>query len=370
MRENFSRIIIALILVVACSSAKAAVINGILVDATDTTELMQANVQLLKADKDSTYVMGTITDMNGVFNLENVPEGRYLVKCSYIGYEPTIKRVSVGADGRDVNLGMIYVSQNTVVLKETVVMGVKTAITVKEDTIEYNADTYKTQANAVVEDLLKRMPGVEVSSDGKITANGKEVKKILIDGKEFFSDDPTMASKNIPADMINKLQVIDRKSDLARLTGVDDGEDETVINLTVKKGMNNGWFGTVTAGYGTDKRYLGNVIANYFNNGNQFTFTGNANNTNNVGFGLHRRWLLALPPLWWRPRHHHVADAGIQLQRGLEGRRPPAPGWRPHLLAHQPRHSHLDQPPEHLHRLYQLPRRLVGSARQDPQHSR
>ena len=162
MRENFSRIIIALILVVACSSAKAAVINGILVDATDTTELMQANVQLLKADKDSTYVMGTITDMNGVFNLENVPEGRYLVKCSYIGYEPTIKRVSVGADGRDVNLGMIYVSQNTVVLKETVVMGVKTAITVKEDTIEYNADTYKTQANAVVEDLLKRMPGVEV----------------------------------------------------------------------------------------------------------------------------------------------------------------------------------------------------------------
>ena len=243
MRENFSRIVIALILVVvACSSAKAAVINGILVDATDTTELMQANVQLLKADKDSTYVMGTITDMNGVFNLENVPEGRYLVKCSYIGYEPTIKRVSVGADGRDVNLGMIYVSQNTVVLKETVVMGVKTAITVKEDTIEYNADTYKTQANAVVEDLLKRMPGVEVSSDGKITANGKEVKKM------------------------------------------DDGEDETVINLTVKKGMNNGWFGTVTAGYGTDKRYLGNVIANYFNNGNQFTFTGNANNTNNVGF--------------------------------------------------------------------------------------
>ena len=285
MRDKLSRIIIALILVVvACSSAKAAVINGILVDATDTTELMQANVQLLKADKDSTYVMGTITDMNGVFNLENVPEGRYLVKCSYIGYEPTIKRVSVGADGRDVNLGMIYVSQNTVVLKETVVMGVKTAITVKEDTIEYNADTYKTQANAVVEDLLKRMPGVEVSSDGKITANGKEVKKILIDGKEFFSDDPTMASKNIPADMINKLQVIDRKSDLARLTGVDDGEDETVINLTVKKGMNNGWFGTVTAGYGTDKRYLGNVIANYFNNGNQFTFTGNANNTNNVGF--------------------------------------------------------------------------------------
>ena len=281
-----SRFIIITMLLVAmgAGSASSAIINGILVDAKDTTELMQANVALLQTDKDSTYVKSTVTDFNGVFNLEDVPAGHYYLKCSYIGYDNTVKRVSIGEDGRDVNMGMIYLNQNTVVLKETVVMGVKTPITVKEDTIEYNADTYKLQANAVVEDLLKRMPGVEVSSDGKITANGKEVKKILVDGKEFFSDDPTMASKNIPADMVNKLQVIDRKSDLARLTGVDDGEDETVINLTVKKGMNNGWFGTVTAGYGTDNRYLGNVIANYFNNGNQFTFTGNTNNTNNVGF--------------------------------------------------------------------------------------
>lgn len=281
-----SRIVIFAVLLIAVGSgiANSAIINGILVDSKDTTELMQANVALLQATKDSTYVTGTITDFNGVFNLENVEPGHYYLKCSYIGYDDVVKRVSIGEDGRDVNMGMIALGQNTIVLKETVVMGVKTPITVKEDTIEYNADTYKLQANAVVEDLLKRMPGVEVSSDGKITANGKEVKKILIDGKEFFSDDPTMASKNIPADMVNKLQVIDRKSDLARLTGVDDGEDETVINLTVKKGMNNGWFGTVTAGYGTDNRYVGNVIANYFNNGNQFTFTGNANNTNNVGF--------------------------------------------------------------------------------------
>ena len=277
--------IIAVIMVtLGMTNARAAVINGILVDATDTTELMQANVALLMQDKDSTYVKGTITDFNGVFNLEDVPSGRYYLKCSYIGYTSVVKRVTVGADGRDVNMGMIALPQDGVVLKETVVMGVKSAVVVKEDTIEYNADTYKTQANAVVEDLLKRMPGVEVGSDGKITANGKEVKKILIDGKEFFSDDPTMASKNIPADMVNKLQIIDRKSDLARLTGVDDGDDETVINLTVKKGMNNGWFGTATAGYGTDKRYVANVIANYFNNGNQFTFTGGANNTNNVGF--------------------------------------------------------------------------------------
>ena len=269
---------------VSSSTAGAAVINGILVDASDTTELIGGNVTLLKADKDSTYVTGTATDENGVFNLENVKQGHYYLKCSYTGYADVVKRVNIGSDGRDVNIGVIALEMSGIMLNDVTVMGVKTAVLVKEDTIEYNADTYKTQANAVVEDLLKRMPGVEVGSDGKITANGKEVKKILIDGKEFFSDDPTVASKNIPADMVNKLQVIDRRSDLARLTGVDDGEDETVINLTIKKGMNNGWFGTVTAGYGTDKRYVGNVIANYFNNGNQFTFTGNANNTNNVGF--------------------------------------------------------------------------------------
>lgn len=266
-------------------SAHDAVINGVLVDSQDTTELMEATVRLLRATKDSTMVKGTTTDMNGVFNIKGVKPGKYLLRFSYLGYNDLIKHVTVGEDGRDVNMGVVTMDPNTILLKETVVMGVKSPIVVKEDTIEFNADTYKTQANAVVEDLLKRLPGVEVSADGKITANGKEVKKILIDGKEFFSDDPTVASKNIPADMINKLQVIDRKSDLARLTGVDDGDDETVINLSVKKGMNNGWFGTVNAGYGTDDRYAGNVMINHFREGNQFTILGGGNNVNNLGFG-------------------------------------------------------------------------------------
>jgi hypothetical protein len=265
--------------------AHDAVINGVLVDSQDTTELLEATVKLLRANKDSTLVKGTTTDLNGVFNIKGVKSGKYLLRFSYLGYNDVIKHVTVGEDGRDVNIGVVTMDPNSIMLKETVVMGVKSPIVVKEDTIEFNADTYKTQANAVVEDLLKRLPGVEVGSDGKITANGKEVKKILIDGKEFFSDDPTVASKNIPAEMINKLQVIDRKSDLARLTGVDDGDDETVINLTVKKGMNNGWFGTVNAGYGTDDRYAGNVMINHFRDGNQFTILGGGNNTNNLGFG-------------------------------------------------------------------------------------
>lgn len=285
MHKIFKRIALLLALLVSVTSYAASNINGLLVDANDTLPLIQATVKLLKANKDSTLVKGVVTDENGVFNIKKVQPGHYYLKFSYIGYNDMVKRVSVGSDGRDVNMGVIEMTNNTILLKEAVVVGIKTPITVKEDTVEFNADTYKTQANAVVEDLLKRLPGVEVGSDGKITANGKEVKKILIDGKEFFNDDPTVASKNIPADMVNKLQVIDRKSDLARLTGVDDGEDETVINLTVKKGMNNGWFGTVNAGYGTDNRYASNLIANYFNDGNQYTLMGGGNNTNNLGFG-------------------------------------------------------------------------------------
>ncbi len=273
-----------LLLLTAIGVNAAADINGIVVDATDTTEMIGATVKLLKANSDSTMVKGTATDANGVFNIKGVAAGKYVLKMSYVGYHDATRRVTIGRDGRDVNLGVVELTPNTIMLKEAVVMGVKTPITVKEDTIEYNADTYKTQANAVVEDLLKRLPGVEVGSDGKITANGKEIKKILIDGKEFFADDPTVASKNIPADMINKLQVIDRKSDLARLTGVDDGEDETVINLSVKKGMNNGWFGTANVGYGTDNRYAFNVMANYFREGNQFTILAGGNNTNSLGF--------------------------------------------------------------------------------------
>ncbi len=277
---------LVLLLVALCSNAAraASTINGMLVDESDTSALVAATVQLLKATQDSAYVAGVVTDASGVFNLTGVKPGHYVVKCSYLGYNDVTRRVTVGRDGRDVNLGVIALSMSGKVLSEVVVKGVKTPITVKEDTIEYNADTYKTQANAVVEDVLKRLPGVEVSSDGKITANGKQVTKILVDGKEFFGDDPTVASKNIPASMVDKLQVIDRKSDLARLTGVDDGDDETVINLTVKQGMNNGWFGTVSAGYGTDQRWKANLMANYFNHGNQYTILAGGNNVNELGF--------------------------------------------------------------------------------------
>ena len=169
-------------------------------------------------------------------------------------------------------------------LDEFVFTETKAAVTAKGDTLEFNAGSFHTGANASVEDLLKKLPGVEVGSDGAITVGGKTVSKILVDGQEFFSDDPTVASRNLPSDIVDKIQVSDRKSDAARMTGIDDGDDETVINLTVKKGMNTGWFGTISGGYGTDNRYEGNFNVNYFKDGNQVSILGGTNNTNQMGF--------------------------------------------------------------------------------------
>ncbi|MCH5245160.1 MAG: outer membrane beta-barrel protein [Muribaculaceae bacterium] len=259
----------------------AANVNGAVVDP-DGEPLIQASLRLLRA-KDSTFVSGTTTNNKGRFRMNNVAQGNFILETTYIGYDKAYTNVTVGST--NVNVGTIKMTENSTLLKDITVVGIATPVKVMEDTIEYNTGAYKTQPNAVVEDLLKRLPGVEVSSDGKITVNGKEVSKILLDGQEFFSDDPTVASRNLPVDIVDRVQVVDRKSDLARLTGVDDGEDETVINLSIKPGMKNGWIGTVEGGYGTDDRYKGNFMVNHFNNGNQYTFLGNINNINNLGFG-------------------------------------------------------------------------------------
>ena len=255
-------------------------VTGKILDSSGET-MPEAGVRLLAA-KDSTYVKGGAANIDGEFILSGVKSGKYILQCDYVGYKTQYKDVVVA--NKSVNLDPITLQESSFMLKEATVTAIKTPIKVMEDTVEFNADSYKTQPNAVVEDLLKRLPGVEVDSDGKITANGKEVTKILVDGKEFFSDDPKVASKNLPVEMVDKLQVVDRKSDLARMTGVDDGEDETVINLTVKKGMKNGWFGTAEAGYGTDDRYQVTYNVNRFWNDNQITFIGSANNTNDLGF--------------------------------------------------------------------------------------
>ena len=283
-QNRFLASILSAIMALSVFSASAINISGRAVDANDKQGLAGATIKLLKANRDSSLVKGVTADEDGYFWLTGVGNGKYVVSVSYIGYKSHNTSVTVTKDSKNKQLGELPLEPSSIMLKEAVVVGVKTEVVVKEDTVEYNADSYKTQPNAVVEDLLKRLPGVEVGSDGKITANGKEITKILVDGKEFFADDTKVGTKNLPVNIVDKVQVVDRKSDLARLTGVDDGEDETVINLTVKKGMNNGWFGNVSAGYGTNDRYEGNFMVNRFSNGNQFTILGGANNTNNMGF--------------------------------------------------------------------------------------
>lgn len=255
-------------------------ISGVVAD-TDNEPLAGASLRLLRA-RDSVAVKGAAADNDGKYTIRDIANGKYILEASYIGHNKQF--VDIAVNGRSLRADTIRLSDEAYTLDAITVTGIRTPVKVMEDTIEFNADTYKVQPNAVVEDLLKRLPGVEVSSDGKITSNGKEVTKILVDGKEFFSDDPKVASKNLPVNMVDKLQIVDRKSDLARITGVDDGEEETVINLTVKKGMKNGWFGSAEAGIGTDDRYMGSFNVNRFWNDNQITLLGGINNINEPGF--------------------------------------------------------------------------------------
>lgn len=281
MKKISTLLILFILGIISLKAQTAGNITGAIVDGSNKEGIAQATVKLLK--KDSTYINGTATDLNGKFRLAAKP-GSYIVEFSYIGFVTRHINVTLTAAKPTHAFGEVELSHDNILLKEAVVTAKATEIAVKGDTLEYNANSYKVQQGAVVEDLLKKMPGVEVDTEGKITVNGKQVKKILIDGEEFFSNDPKVASKNLPANMVEKLQVVDRRSDMAQMTGFDDGEEETVINLNVKPGMKEGLMGTAFAGYGSKQRYEGNLMVNYMKNKDQYTFLGGVNNTNNAGF--------------------------------------------------------------------------------------
>ena len=251
---------------------------------TDRDHLPLPGVTVSLFEPSDSTTLYKVTDADGKFLFQNLSKQSYYLSASMTGMETVNRQINPDLANDSVLSVDIVMTDNPVMLQEAVVTAIKAAVVAKQDTIEFNADSFHTATNATVNDLLKKLPGVEVGSDGSITSNGKSVTKILVDGKEFFSDDPQMASKNLPSDMVDKVQVIDRKSDLARITGVDDGEEETVINLTVKKEMQNGVFGNVSAGYGTDDRYQASFVINNFHNGNQITLLGGLNNINENGF--------------------------------------------------------------------------------------
>lgn len=253
-------------------------LSGTVVDNASKDKIELSSIRVLNPI-DSALVAGGSADMNGYFSF-NLKEGDYVLKVSYLGYHEYTRRIKLN---RNLNLGEIPLAENSVQLAEAVIETNAIEVLVKGDTVEFNANAYKVQENAVVEDLLKKMPGVEIDENGKITVHGKEVKKIMLEGKEFFSDDPKVASKNLPAQMVDRLQVLDKKSDMALMTGFDDGEEETIINLVVKPGMKEGAFGNILGGYGSKDRYEGNGMVNYLRNNTQMSVLGGINNTNNAG---------------------------------------------------------------------------------------
>jgi len=267
-------------------------ISGVVVDSVDQSKLELVTVSLIGNRSDS-LVVGTTTNQAGQFELKNVAQGKYKLRLSYIGYKPVEKVVDLApASSASVNLGNILLSPSEVKLNEITIVAQVPEMQVREDTVEYNAAAFKVPEGAVVEDLLKRLPGVEVDNEGKITTSaGKTVRRVFVDGKEFFGNDPKMATKNLNADMVDKIQVVEKQSDLAILTGVEDDDPETIINITIKKGMKQGWIGNVNGGIGNmtrnpsadQSRYTLNGNANRFSDNDQLSLIANANNINERG---------------------------------------------------------------------------------------
>lgn len=260
-----------------------------LVDKSNGEPVGYATVAVTPDGKTEVYKY-TQSDGDGLAEIKGIPSGKYKVSAILMGYDNYEEVVDIT---KNTDLGTKQMAVQANFLEGATVTSLGNPITVKKDTITHNVSMLKSSDNDVLEDLLKRLPGVEVSSDGTITANGKTINKIQIEGKQFFLDDPSIASKNLPANIIERISVVDKKSEQAEFTGIDDGEEETVLDLGVKKGMMNGWFGNVMGGAGhdlqgkdavNDLRYQTAAMVANFTENKQLAFIGNANNTNNRGF--------------------------------------------------------------------------------------
>lgn len=278
--KRFSFLIISAICFSLFVNAQRSIQSSVF-DAKNAEAIEMATVRLLKS-KDSTLVQGVQTDTKGSFMLTRVRPGEYILKITSIGYLEYSRHISM--TNKDLILKNIQLNENVKLLNELDVKGTAAQLVVKGDTVEYNAAAFKTQENAAVEELLKKLPGVEVTSDGKITVNGEEIKKIRVDGKKFFDGDLEQATKNLPADMVEKIQVLEQKSDMALLTGFEDGDTERIINLTTKPNRRKGIFGNVGAGAGldinNDFRYDGSLSLNIMRGESQTNINAGANNLN------------------------------------------------------------------------------------------
>jgi hypothetical protein len=260
-----------------------ATISGEVLDSIAQKGLAYTTVSIVQ-QKDSTLVSFTRADSSGKFKLSGLPKGNYLLSFSYVGYLPIWKPIQIKGT-EQVNLGRINLT-DLVHAGDVTVTARRPPVIINNDTIEFNTENFKTQPNAVVEDLLKKLPGVTVDRDGTVKVNGQKVNRFMVNGKEFFTGDPKIATKNLDADAVDKVQVYDRKSDQAAFTGMEDGQTEKAINLKLKKDRNNATFGRVTVGGGNKDRFEGQTNINRFNGDKQLSLIGMGNNTNKQGFSI------------------------------------------------------------------------------------
>ncbi len=260
-------------------------VKGIAYDTLGMQPVTRATVTVLER-KDSTLISFTMTDNTGRFELKGIPNGDYRLLITHVNYHNNNTFFRISETNKNAELGNIVMNDAAKLLPEAVVTNEAPPVTLINDTVQYNAGSFKTQPNANVEQLLKKLPGVKVEKDGSIKAQGEKVQKVLVDGKEFFGNDPKIATRNLPADAVDKVQVYDKQSDQAQLTGFDDGNYEKTINLKLKKDKKKGLFGKVNESGGSDHRYEGKFNLNSFKGARQFSAIGMGNNTNAEGFSF------------------------------------------------------------------------------------
>ncbi len=265
----------------AASQQNTNSIKGTVSDTLSKQSMYRAIVSMIRA-KDSILIKFTRTDQKGHFEIKDIPEGKYILLSSLPNYADYTDTLSITANSK-VELGTIPLITKAHLLQEVVVKQTIGAIKLKGDTTEYRADSFRVQPNATVEELLKILPGIQVDKNGQITAQGRTVQKVLVDGEEFFGDDPTLVTQNIRADMVDKVQVFDKKSDQAAFTGIDDGKKTTTINLKLKNNKKQGYFGKVNAGAGTNGYYNEQLMLNKFQRKEKLSFYGILSNTGTIG---------------------------------------------------------------------------------------
>ena len=272
-----------LVLLMISVSAKAQTIRGKLVDLVDSRPLAGASLSITSI-KDTLAIRNSIADSTGSFLFSGVAIDSYFLKVSYIGYEDFRQVVGISDSLPDLNLGTLFIPKSTRELSGVTVAARTPPTQQKGDTVQYNASQFKVNPDATVEDLVRKAPGITVDRDGTVTAQGEQVRKVTIDGRDFFGDDASAALRNLPADVVDKIQVFDRLSDQAQFTGVDDGNSQKALNIVTKAGMSNGQFGRFFAGYGTDERYQLGGNVSFFKGNRRVSLVGLSNNINQQNF--------------------------------------------------------------------------------------